>query len=106
MTCTICRTLLSVRAPMEQHLSGKEHKKRCQAVLQQQVAPPAHLRELDYERWRFAACNSAEESAIAMLRHCTGRAHERAVLLLHKMNDTYSLTNLKDVMTRAKDSFT
>lgn len=91
---------------MEQHLSGKEHKKRFQAVLHQQVVPPAHLRELDYERWWCAACNNAVNSAIAMVRHCTGRAHERAVLLLHKMNDTYSLTDLEDAMTRAKDSFT
>lgn len=100
------RKQLSGCAPMGQHLSGKVHKKRCQAVLQHQVAPPLHLRELGYERWWCAGCNSPVDSAIAMLLHCTGRAHERAVLLPHRMNDTYSLTNLEDAMTRAKESFT
>lgn len=75
-------------------------------MLQQQVAPPAHLRELNCELWWCAACNSAVDSAIAMLRRCTGRAHEREVLLLHKMSDSYSLTNREDAMTRTNDSFT
>lgn len=72
----------------------------------QEAAPPAHLREMNFERWWCSACNSAVDSPVAMLRHCTGRAHEQSLLLLQRMNDKASLMNLAATVRRAQDEFT
>ncbi|KAK1864072.1 hypothetical protein I4F81_006622 [Pyropia yezoensis] len=49
---------------------------------------------------------SAVDSPVAMLRHCTGRAHEQSLLLLQRMNDKASLMNLAATVRRAQDEFT
>ncbi|KAK1863334.1 hypothetical protein I4F81_005892 [Pyropia yezoensis] len=97
---------VSSRAPMEQHLAGQPHKKRMALMRYQEAAPPAHLREMNFERWWCSACNSAVDSPVAMLRHCTGRAHEQSLLLLQRMNDKASLMNLAATVRRAQDEFT
>ncbi|KAK1866114.1 hypothetical protein I4F81_008634 [Pyropia yezoensis] len=106
LICTACRKYLSSRAPMEQHLAGQPHKKRMALMRYQEAAPPAHLREMNFERWWCSACNSAVDSPVAMLRHCTGRAHEQSLLLLQRMNDKASLMNLAATVRRAQDEFT
>ncbi|KAK1862416.1 hypothetical protein I4F81_004990 [Pyropia yezoensis] len=88
------------------HLAGQPHKKRMALMRHQEAAPPAHLREMNFERWWCSACNSAVDSPVAMLRHCTGRAHEQSLLLLQRMNDKASLMNLAATVRRVRDEFT
>ncbi|KAK1865037.1 hypothetical protein I4F81_007572 [Pyropia yezoensis] len=106
LICTACRKYLSSRAPMEQHLAGQPHKNRMALMRYQEAAPPAHLREMNFERLWCSACNSAVDSPVVMLRHCTGRAHEQSLLLLQWTNDKASLMNRAATVRRAQDEFT